>query len=993
MKKLLVILFLLITSPALAYNTWYVRTDGSTATNCTGLTDAAYPGSGTAQACAFNHPNWAIGIYGDPTAYVSKLQGGDTLIIDGSYKIGCQNSTNCLSASVNITQTARCYPSWTDKCSFDAIASGPDATHPTRILGKGWDTNCSSKAELWSEFYTYTGLNLTDASNVEIQCLELTDHSTSNSGLMYRGIYAEDSSNVLIKNVSMHGLKKGIMAGRLSDWTLRNVDILRNDSVGWDGDIGHTAPNDSSNSGTMAFENVNIQYNGCRETYPGNLPDRCCSQSQGCYGDGLGTYATGGNWTFTNVNFSHNTSDGLDLLYHTGAVGSSIQIKNSRFEGNAGNPLKLAARTDIVENSIVIANCGYFEGQSFTSTTHISSGVPTAFNNCRAGAQAFALILKEGSQHKIQNSTVLGDGGILIYTQGSECNGTEKILSRNNIFVGGPKFMYAGEDTTLFWPGGSDGNGTGTCGFWEQFDNDYGIEWDTKYGCTGTATYQCEVDPVFVDTTGLGFYTGAGQNVNLQVTSPAIDEGDETVTCSYGDCAKDYNYFPRGESYDLGSLEYGSTPPQPSCPANPILCETAEDCSSNGWFWQLNNTCSDTIDPCIDDPINCLTQAYCEAASYYWWSTNTCNSTEEPVVTTCADDCTLCTSVNCVSTGPSCFLQLSGTPICEATIDPCNNACAGCTDSTDCGNSTFAGGCFWWDTNVCKAVAQSCNTNCLDCSSSETCAGSTFGCSWDGTACSENDPCDYDCTDCSAVNCLSSIQRCFLWSDSSCNSTTEQQVTPEGYENLGTYTEADPGSNVSIVNDILTVSNLGHNTDTSVGKDFGAEYFPDFIHRFRISIQSCTASTEDAGATVWAVTATPSASSYELEEVNKDGIELSFSCLSESSNHIRWLLYAADSARFDFYEDIAFPMTRYIQIDRFGLNLTASIYSDSTYSTLVYKLSLEQLSNPAYRYFYPLLAYNDSVTGTSLSFVTSNINLGGESPFYTNTYRGTWKLQ
>ncbi|MDP2654436.1 MAG: hypothetical protein Q8Q08_10455, partial [Candidatus Omnitrophota bacterium] len=62
--------------------TYYVRPDGGTATQCTGLADAPYPGTGTGKACAFSHPFWAHA----PSKHPTKLKGGDTLIIDGSNK-------------------------------------------------------------------------------------------------------------------------------------------------------------------------------------------------------------------------------------------------------------------------------------------------------------------------------------------------------------------------------------------------------------------------------------------------------------------------------------------------------------------------------------------------------------------------------------------------------------------------------------------------------------------------------------------------------------------------------------------------------------------------------------------------------------------------------------------------------------------------------------------------------------------------------------------
>ena len=64
--------------------TYYVRMDGGDTTQCTGLVDAPYPGSGTGQPCAWNHPFQALPPYG-----TARIAVGDTLIIGaGNYRMG-----------------------------------------------------------------------------------------------------------------------------------------------------------------------------------------------------------------------------------------------------------------------------------------------------------------------------------------------------------------------------------------------------------------------------------------------------------------------------------------------------------------------------------------------------------------------------------------------------------------------------------------------------------------------------------------------------------------------------------------------------------------------------------------------------------------------------------------------------------------------------------------------------------------------------------------
>ena len=63
---------------------YYVREDGGSALECTGLADAPYPGSGTGQPCAWNHPFQAL-----PPDDAPRIARGDTLIIaSGLYMMG-----------------------------------------------------------------------------------------------------------------------------------------------------------------------------------------------------------------------------------------------------------------------------------------------------------------------------------------------------------------------------------------------------------------------------------------------------------------------------------------------------------------------------------------------------------------------------------------------------------------------------------------------------------------------------------------------------------------------------------------------------------------------------------------------------------------------------------------------------------------------------------------------------------------------------------------
>jgi len=514
--------------------TYYVRRDGGSTEQCTGLVDAAYPGSGTGQPCAWDHPFRALQPSGEPgVPGVTRITGGDTLLIGpGSYPMG-----------FGAPGAETCQADYPWDCHMPPLPSGPDPAHPTRILGAGWDDGCANPPELWGRERPSFVLNLTGASNLEIACLEITDHAgcvedhtgglaCGKEGYPYgdwaaAGLYAEDSANVRLSHLNIHGLASaGVRAGRLTDWTVENVRIAGNGWVGWEGDI----EGGDANSGALAFRRWTVAWNGCGETYPAGEPVGCWAQSAGGYGDGVGTGATGGDWIIEDSAFLHNTSDGLDLLYHS--LGGSITIRRTIAEGNAGDQIKTMGPTQ-VENVIAVSSCGFFEGKPFTH--HVDP--------CRAGGSALAFTLHPGDQISVVNATVTGEGDCLMIAECATegCVGAESILLRNDIFQGNPEF---------------GGEGDTTCLTWTDLPGDpFAIDHVIINGLKGTpdpcpSDSLCDVSPGLIDEDIDSF------DANLAEGSPAIDAG--TPDDAPGD---DFDGQVRDAQPDIGAYEWGASAP------------------------------------------------------------------------------------------------------------------------------------------------------------------------------------------------------------------------------------------------------------------------------------------------------------------------------------------------------------------------------------------------------------------------------------------------
>ncbi len=442
----ILVMFIIMSTPnILQAKTYYIRPDGGTANQCTGLVDAPYPGSGSNKPCAWKHIFEAL----PPKYYKAqpRITGGDTIIIKkGTYIMGRHKGYE--GAGCEATNSYACFPK--------PLPSGPDPQHPTRILGEGWNNGCNNPPKLIGVGKTFNILNLTNTSNAVIQCLEITDGATcgdnykgSQSNLKcgkkpdgsymdwaQRGIYSgtaskpyNNSKNVLLKNLYIHGLGgEAINAAHLTDWTIEDTRLIANARAAFNGDVPPAKGDNDEFYGTIAFKNVEIGWTGCIEDKDTGKIVKCYDQQKGGYGDAIGTGPSGNAaWIFDNVYIHHNTSDGIDLLYFSWASNPQVKIINSRIEGNAGNGIKVAGAALIMNNEI-IGNCDYWHDKPFND--HII--------RCRGGGAALAVDLSHDAKTYVVNNTFLGEAPAIISIAGAKTYvpGQAHIYFFNNLLVG-----------------------------------------------------------------------------------------------------------------------------------------------------------------------------------------------------------------------------------------------------------------------------------------------------------------------------------------------------------------------------------------------------------------------------------------------------------------------------------------------------------------------------------------------------------------------------
>ena len=523
--------------------TFYVRTDGGDASQCTGKSNAAYPGSGTAQACAWKHPYYAL-----PTSGTPRIAGGDTLMIgQGEYQIGYG------------APGASCTSGDRTGCNLGNIPSGPSASQPTRIVG-----DSAKPPKLWGTGGTVI-ITINGRNNIELSSLEITDKDacverhgnsayacTATANWASTGIYAYNAKSVALRDVNIHGLgHTGLNAGKLVDWTLERVKINRNGWAGWDSNVG----SDGSNTGNFVLRNIEVAYNGCGETRTTGEAFNCWAHQTGGYGDGIGLNTTAGTWLVEDAFVHHNTSDGLDFLYLDGAPTTSATFRRVYSVANAGNQIKTTGNT-LIENSVVVGQCAFFAGKMSM----------TAGDQCRASGNAISVTPSANTTVTIRHNTITGQGdGLILNREGAA---TAKLFITNNALLGNQDYLSAlsgwPDDLTFAHYAYNSSAQVTFAG---------NLVWNVKGGQCPTGSI-CNTDPK-VKSLVLASFDGTPQ-----AGSPLLDK-----VPVLSDVRTDFLLQPRpaGSAADIGAyeLQAGGTTPPPVDPT-PTCTRAAPTVSLSG---------------------------------------------------------------------------------------------------------------------------------------------------------------------------------------------------------------------------------------------------------------------------------------------------------------------------------------------------------------------------------------------------------------------------
>jgi hypothetical protein len=488
--------------------TWFIRPDGGTRFSanvptgqCNGTEDAAYPGSGVDQNCAFNDVRylWSDNS-GAQNAWV--INGGDTVVIRGCAALASQtNASNpdCRLGYDNATNGNApnfwCgYGNPNSNCFNPPIPAGT-AAQPTRILGgcaygtysctpinNNYPYGPTNETQLFGGFGLTWAFNLESTKYVDIEGIELTTHNgvctastgtpafprSCSSGVPYddfadNGFITNNaSSNLVLQDVYIHGFAASGLYGPIGGpISMTRVFSGFNAFAGWNFDDGSGTPDASGSSITANY--VTMMFNGCYEQYPitATYPARVCYDlDSGGFGDswsgqGVGTISDLSSFTCNYCVDDYNTKDGF-IGPHIDI--SNLTITNSVAIGNMGSNWKWGGDDTVVntttfENNLTVNNCSRMS-QPIT-------GAPSNYNQylslfCRAGGNGMASVIPIGSTWNIKNNTFVSANQIALYVA---CAGTDTtcpatINSSNNVFLGyaDPNNPYgAGDVPTLYY--------------------------------------------------------------------------------------------------------------------------------------------------------------------------------------------------------------------------------------------------------------------------------------------------------------------------------------------------------------------------------------------------------------------------------------------------------------------------------------------------------------------------------------------------------------
>lgn len=150
-----------------------------------------------------------------------------------------------------------------------------------------------------------------------------------------------------------------------------------------------------------------------------------------------------------------------------------------------------------------------------------------------------------------------------------------------------------------------------------------------------------------------------------------------------------------------------------------------------------------------------------------------------------------------------------------------------------------------------------------------------------------------------------------------------------------TYTEQDLSGEITVTPTKIDVIDFAIDEVAYVTKDYGADYFGDFIHRQKTHFESATNDGGNAGVClVWSLVPDTYHSRQDIFD-NTNGLMIEMGTGAIDVVNLRTF----PGNNQDFYTIPSVPVDFWFEIERVSTTLTCKIYSDA-YSTLITTLSV-----------------------------------------------------
>lgn len=556
------------------HQTWYVRADGGTRTQCTGLTDAAYPGTGSGQACGFLDMRWLYDNQGgSPQTWI--IGRGDTVLLESAASISAVSGL--IAASTGPANRigwdyggpcsgAGCGAGFTwcqgigNSCGIPPPPAGSPAS-PTHIWGANHGS-CSAATnipgslalsnvpdgtktfELYGDFGNNTVLDLSGTHDIDLQCVHVNTHGSciihASTSSLPNGP-APCSASAPISNYASEGIRSSATTG--TGISLTDVWVTGMQDSGWFGPINGAVTNtrvrysynvmtgfnmdDGTGvqaGGTVTDTDLTLDFNGWSQTWPyaTAIPvGYLTTQNTGGDGDGLATPGSSSDTFIENrMTCAYNGQDCYDVGHNQDP--GSVSWNHSQAWANLGGTFKSGGESASLINSFSLTNC-YRANAAIT-------GVPTAAQTwaspttqlfCRANGDGVGLNWLGGATGevlKIQDTTVVTYGGVAVdaQVQGSGTCTACTFFSQGNVYLAYSNPSTGASHNPAMYNLTPPGFGPTTTDHNTRFN---------FFGDTCAGTDQC-VDPLLVSepppATPVGDGFGDAFNFNLTAGSPAV---------------------------------------------------------------------------------------------------------------------------------------------------------------------------------------------------------------------------------------------------------------------------------------------------------------------------------------------------------------------------------------------------------------------------------------------------------------------------------------